>query len=162
MAPTLAPKTLNLRQKKQAFRKMLMNRLRPGCNEAKVINRALMEAGIEISIENEEEAMTTIRVQDIDTEGSEVFRFSEGSESFRFRGAASQETLIRWIKATFLVEDNPEAEHFQNVKLIAELCTPEERSIILDKYRINDLVELKPETARALVRRTKERRGEAQ
>lgn len=142
-----------LKQKKQAFRKMLMNRLRPGCNEAKVINRALMEAGIEITIENEEEAMTKIRVQDIDT---------EGTESFRFRGGASQETLIRWIKATFLVEDNPEAEHFQNVKLIAELCTPEERSIILDKYRINDLVELKPETARALARRTKERRGEAQ
>lgn len=142
-----------IKQKKQAFRKMLMNRLRPGCNEAKVINRALMEAGIEITIENEEEAMTRIRVQDIDTEGSEVFRF---------RGAASQETLIRWIKATFLVEDNPEAEHFQNIKIIAELCTPEERSIILDKYRINDLVELKPETARALVRRTKERRGEAQ
>lgn len=142
-----------LKQKKQAFRKMLMNRLRPGCSEAKVINRALMEAGIEITIENEEEAMTKIRVQDIDTEGTEVFRF---------RGAASQETLIRWIKATFLVEDNPEAEHFRNVKLIAELCTPEERSIILDKYRINDLVELKPETARALARRTKERRGEAQ
>lgn len=142
-----------IKQKKQAFRKMLMNRLRPGCNEAKVINRALMEAGIEITIENEEDAMTRIRVQDIDTEGTEVFRF---------RGDASQETLIRWIKATFLVEDNPEAEHFQNVKLIAELCTPEERSIILDKYRINDLVELKPETARALVRRTKERRGEAQ
>lgn len=45
MAPTLAPKTLTLRQKKQAFRKMLMNRLRPGCSETKVINRALMEAG---------------------------------------------------------------------------------------------------------------------
>ena len=144
---------MGLRHKKQAFRKMLMNRLRPGCNEAKVINRALMEAGIEITIENEEEAMTMIRAQDIDTLESEVFRF---------RGNASQETLIRWIKATFLVGDNPEAEHFQNVKIIAELCTPEERSIILDKYRINDLVELKPETARALVRRTKERRGEAQ
>lgn len=153
MAPTLAPKMLTLIERKQAFRRMLMNRIRPGCSETKVINRALMEVGIEIAISQEEPGLAAIRLQGTGGDESEVSYIG---------GTVCQETLIRWIKATFLVEDNPEAEHFQNVKIIAELCTPEERSIILDKYRINDLVELKPETARALVRRTKERRGEAQ
>lgn len=154
MTGDIACNIQTFRLAKQQFRKMLMNRLRPGCNEAKVINRALIEANLEITIgQMPGVATATIQIQSVEV---------NCGEEHHIQGAASQETLIRWIKATFLVEDNPEAEHFQNVKLIAELCTPEERSIILDKYRINDLVELKPETARALARRTKERRGEAQ